>query len=786
MHQSSICKIKDYYAKAILVVSFSLSLCNSSGQTTIFSESFGSPGSNTSVNTYAGYQQYGVLTFTAGSSGADVRTSNASSGYGSASGSGNVLLNSASKFFEISNINTNSCSSLSLALGVRKGANATTQPVIVQVSSDGSSYTTLTYANLTTGTGSVGWYYITLSGTIPSTTNLRIKVTGNDGGNDVRVDDVILSGNCSSCTAPTATLGTTSQTLCTNTATSFSVGTDAGAAATYTWQASTSGAVGTWTNVVNGTPTGASYSGLNSATLSYTTGTGGLNYYYHCLVTNTTAACTASSNTNSVTINQAPSITSSSSSQTISTGSSATFTVLASSSSPTYQWQQNTGSGYVNISAAGSNPTFSGYTTASLSISNPTIVSSYSYQCVISNSCGTVTTTPKVLTCIIQGTICPYIKAVLINGCTGSCGGEGNNEFVVMNSGSYSIAATPANIKIVYSGGSPALQNFTGSFSAQPSIINNLNSLAGCGSLFVDVSAGGTIPAESTFFVMNQGSCFDSGSFADYCGLGTIYVVFSTDADWNAAGYFGNNTTSRYFQTDFSGVNAGCGVTTYSYNTDNSFDFGNPSGSAGDGASVAFSGTTASYISGEGNCVPSVTILPIELLDFYATINGDKNDLIWKVDVEDNILGYTIEKSDNGVDFREMTIQKPYNNINSSVRVYVAEDYYPNDGITYYRLSTLEVNGVVKYFPIISVDRNSNDSKSLSYQENKSLVIEFKNNVPENTTVQLFDISGNLLVEKLVVSSQTKISTNYISDGLYFVKITNPYKTQNFKIVISN
>ncbi len=189
-------KIKKYPIRYLAVFLSLFFISTIFSQTTIFSEDFGNPPSNTSVNTFTGYQNYGTLTYTAGSSGTDVRTTTPSTGYGTASGNGNVLLNSTSKFIEIANINTSACSNFTLSMGVYKATNANTQPIIVEVSSDGITYTSLTYPSLPSGNGTTGWYYITLSGTIPSTTNLRIKITGNDGTNVVRIDDVLLVGNC--------------------------------------------------------------------------------------------------------------------------------------------------------------------------------------------------------------------------------------------------------------------------------------------------------------------------------------------------------------------------------------------------------------------------------------------------------------------------------------------------------------------------------------------------------------------------------------------------------------
>jgi hypothetical protein len=68
--------------------------------------------------------------------------------------------------------------------------------------------------------------------------------------------------------------------------------------------------------------------------------------------------------------------------------------------------------------------------------------------------------------------------------------------------------------------------------------------------------------------------------------------------------------------------------------------------------------------------------------------------------------------------------------------------------------------------------------------KNQNLIIEFKNTVPKNCTISLVDFSGKILVEEEVKDSQTKINIQNFAEGIYFVKIITPYKTENFKIII--
>lgn len=179
-------------------------------------------------------------------------------------------------------------------------------------------------------------------------------------------------------------------------------------------------------------------------------------------------------------------------------------------------------------------------------------------------------------------------------------------------------------------------------------------------------------------------------------------------------------------------------------------------------------------------------ILPIQLIDFYATKKDDHNEVNWKVAEEINIDSYLIEKSDDGVNFSllETTTLDQGKIYGQSIKSYSVIDENPFNEITYYRLATKSNDGSIEYYNIISVDEKSTDWNVNHYQLSENLIIEFKNTVPKNSTVSLFDLSGKLLIDDTVKDSQTKISTQNFSEGIYFLRVSTPYKTKNFKLII--
>jgi hypothetical protein len=96
----------------------------------------------------------------------------------------------------------------------------------------------------------------------------------------------------------------------------------------------------------------------------------------------------------------------------VSTNQKATFTIVASGASPTYQWQTNNGGGWFNVTGA----TSSSYTTPPEPLANNGLM----FRCVVSVSCDSTSTnspaaTLTVVTCLTAGVSGPTPSAQTVN-----------------------------------------------------------------------------------------------------------------------------------------------------------------------------------------------------------------------------------------------------------------------------------------------------------------------------------------------------------------------------------
>jgi hypothetical protein len=122
----------------------------------------------------------------------DMRNTNPSN-YPGASGTWNVMLNSAGEYFYIAGIEASVYYNLSLSLGIRKSTlNENGSGIRIEYSSDGLNWDSLSII-LPTGTGSSGWHFVQAAGTIQPSATLSFRITSRSL-QDFRIDDIRLSG----------------------------------------------------------------------------------------------------------------------------------------------------------------------------------------------------------------------------------------------------------------------------------------------------------------------------------------------------------------------------------------------------------------------------------------------------------------------------------------------------------------------------------------------------------------------------------------------------------------
>ncbi|MCA1965225.1 MAG: hypothetical protein LDL23_01110, partial [Flavobacterium sp.] len=360
------------------------------GQVTIFSENMYNGSGGASGNTIAAHEtnnRFNEDGLTYSGTG-DMRTSGPSSGYGTASGTWNVMMNATGETFVIDGINASAYTSLVLSFGVGKAANAPNgSTLIVEYSTTGSggSFTAITWPLLPTGTGTsyaTTYYYRSSTSVIPSNvTTIRFRTTTTD---EFRVDDVLLEGVIAS--SNTITTDAFSGSYCVSVSTGASVSVPFTSVGTFNAGNDFIAHLSNASGVFPGTPIGTlSASGVNpSGTITATIPAGttaGTGYRIRVVSSNPTVIGT--DNGTNLTVQNSAAITAQPSTtvQNLCQGSAATaLSVTATGTALTYQW-------YSNTTATNSGGTPVGTNSASYTPVTTATGTLY-YYCVVSAACG--------------------------------------------------------------------------------------------------------------------------------------------------------------------------------------------------------------------------------------------------------------------------------------------------------------------------------------------------------------------------------------------------------------
>ncbi len=208
------------------------------------------------------------------------------------------------------------------------------------------------------------------------------------GGNRYRA---VVSGTCSPAATstsatlteqkdPIVTVAPANAVICEGNNTTFSV-TATGTGLTYQWQESTGGPFANLSN-------GGVYSGVTSSTLILTGVTATMTgNQYQVVVTGTCSPTTSAAGT--LTVNTLPLVTSNPADAVVCEGSGTSFTVAATGTGITYQWQESTGGPFVNLSNGG---VYSNVTTPTMSISDVVGLGGNRYRAVVSGTCSPAAT----------------------------------------------------------------------------------------------------------------------------------------------------------------------------------------------------------------------------------------------------------------------------------------------------------------------------------------------------------------------------------------------------------
>ncbi len=172
-----------------------------------------------------------------------------------------------------------------------------------------------------------------------------------------------------------------------------------------------------------------------------------------------------------------------------------------------------------------------------------------------------------------------------------------------------------------------------------------------------------------------------------------------------------------------------------------------------------------------GVSVPTsqVTVLPITLASFNATLQGAKTQLQWTTDMEENTSFFEIESNSNGRGWQSLGMVMAAGNSNTP-RTYTYTDVNTVTGNDAYRIKEVDVNGNASYSQVRAVNLGEN-SQTKVYPNPVKDLLYIAGNSGVMQSVILSNTGGQVLSRLNNPVSGTSIDMHLFPTGMYLVTI---------------
>lgn len=170
------------------------------------------------------------------------------------------------------------------------------------------------------------------------------------------------------------------------------------------------------------------------------------------------------------------------------------------------------------------------------------------------------------------------------------------------------------------------------------------------------------------------------------------------------------------------------------------------------------------------------SVMPVSFMNIAATQKQEGVEVAWKVAYEQNVQDYSVERSDNGRDFKVIATVLSKGNSNAPV-AYTYMDLQPVNGKVYYRVKSNEKSGDAKYTSVVML--NSSKETLISVYPNPAkdnLQIQVSNpEMYKRVTILIRNAQGKTVIQQTAASANGKIIVNVYSlaTGMYVISVIN-------------
>jgi len=163
----------------------------------------------------------------------------------------------------------------------------------------------------------------------------------------------------------------------------------------------------------------------------------------------------------------------------------------------------------------------------------------------------------------------------------------------------------------------------------------------------------------------------------------------------------------------------------------------------------------------------SMAPLPVTFTTIKATQKNANVEVTWKVENENNMRQYEVQRSLDGNNFLKVST---IDAINGGANNYSWNDEHPLSGYNYYRIRSIDINGEAKYSDIVKVlvgQLVSEIAVNPNPVTNSTIKLQFTNEVAGIYGINLSNAAGQIIM--------TKTITHAKGSSLEIIKLNNPF-----------
>ncbi len=181
------------------------------------------------------------------------------------------------------------------------------------------------------------------------------------------------------------------------------------------------------------------------------------------------------------------------------------------------------------------------------------------------------------------------------------------------------------------------------------------------------------------------------------------------------------------------------------------------------------------------------TPLPSICHSFIGKNENQKNLLYWTVSNQINTLQFIVEKSNDGVHFKNIyTISATANR--EDMVTYSFIDNHINEEINYYRIKQVDVDGKWMFLCNTIKITQKNMLNEFSFYPNSAnshIYLQLTSDLI-NSTVNIFNVHGQLVFKQKTSSLNQKLNISHLNNGTYYIQVMKGNIIQNKKLIIQH